>query len=99
VVGTLDAVAAGQLTLVQAARLISTNGARRFGLYPRKGVVQEGADADLTLVDLRASTTIERAKLFTASRDTDMLYDAMTFRAGSPARSSPARSSSTARRS
>jgi allantoinase len=81
VIGTLDAVAAGQLTLVRAAQLLSTNGARRFGLYPRKGVVQEGADADLTLVDLHASTKVERAKLFTASRDTDMLYDGMTFRA------------------
>jgi allantoinase len=81
VIGTLDAVAAGQLTLVQAAQLLSTHGARRFGLYPRKGVVQEGADADLTLVDLHATTTIDRTKLFTASRDTDMLYDGMTFRA------------------
>jgi len=81
VVGTLDAVAAERLTLVQAARLIATNGARRFGLYPRKGVVQEGADADLTLVDLDATTTIDRHRLHTASRDTDRLYDGMTFRA------------------
>jgi dihydroorotase (multifunctional complex type) len=81
VIGTLDAVAAGRLTLVQAAQLLSTNGARRFGLYPRKGVVQEGADADLTLVDLDATTTIDRAKLFTEARDADRLYDGMTFRA------------------
>jgi allantoinase len=80
VVGMLDAVAAGQLTLVQAAQLLSTNGARRFGIYPRKGVVQEGSDADLTLVDLMATTTIERARLRTASRDTDLLYDGRTFR-------------------
>jgi dihydroorotase (multifunctional complex type) len=81
VLGVLDAVAGGQLTLVQAARLLATNGARRFGIYPHKGVVREGSDADLTLVDLRASTTIERAKLHTASRDTDLLFDGMTFRA------------------
>ncbi len=81
VISTLDAVAAGRLTIVQAAQLLSTNGAKRFGLYPRKGAVLEGADADLTLVDLNASTTIDRSKLHTASRDTDLLYDGMTFRA------------------
>jgi dihydroorotase-like cyclic amidohydrolase len=62
VIGVLDAVAAGRLGLVEAARLISTNGARRFGIYPRKGVVREGADADLTLVDLAATTTIDRRR-------------------------------------
>jgi allantoinase len=81
VVSTLDAVAAGRITIVQAAQLLSTNGARRFGLYPRKGAVLEGADADLTLVDLNATTTIDRSRLLTASRDTDLLYDGMTFRA------------------
>lgn len=81
VIGVLDAVAEGRLGLVEAVRLIATNGARRFGIYPRKGVVREGADADLTLVDLAATTTIDRRRLHTASRDTDLLYDGMTFRA------------------
>ena len=79
VVGMLDAVAAGRVTLVEAARLISTNGAERFGLTG-KGVVAPGADADLTIVDLNATTTIDASKLLSASRDTDKLHDGLTFR-------------------
>lgn len=79
VLGMLDAVAAGRLTLVKAARLISTNGAERFGLRS-KGVIAPGADADLTIVDLDAETTIDASKLLTASRQTDKLHDGVTFR-------------------
>jgi allantoinase len=79
VVGMLDAVAAGRLTLVEAARLISTNGAERFGLG-RKGRVAPGADADLTIVDLNATTTIDAHKLWSAAREIDKLHDGLTFR-------------------
>ena len=79
VVGMLDAVAAGRVTIVEAARLISTNGAERFGLTG-KGVVAPGADADLTIVDLAATTTIDARTMLSASRETDKLHDGLTFR-------------------
>ena len=78
--GMLDAVAQGRLSLEQAVQLVSSNGARRFGIYPRKGAVALGSDADLILVDLAATTTIRKEELLTQSRDTDRLYDGMTFR-------------------
>ncbi len=44
-------VAAGELTLPRWVELCSTTPARMFGLYPRKGVIAPGADADIVVYD------------------------------------------------
>jgi dihydroorotase-like cyclic amidohydrolase len=46
------------LTLQQLSRLNSYAPARRFGLYPRKGSLEVGADADLVLIDLEDERTV-----------------------------------------
>lgn len=51
------------LTLGQASWLMSEAPARRFGFFPRKGRLEVGADADLTLLDLRASYELEQRML------------------------------------
>jgi len=51
-------VGAGRLTPSEFVRITSTNAAQIFNLYPRKGAVQRGADADLVVWDARASRTI-----------------------------------------
>lgn len=48
----LTAVAAGRLTLEQYVRAACEAPARAFGLYPRKGALAVGADADLVILDL-----------------------------------------------
>lgn len=78
--GMLDAVAEGRVSLEQAVALVSTNGAKRFGLYPRKGAILPGSDADLVIVDLGAETTIRKEALQTEARLCDLLYDGVTFR-------------------
>ena len=47
-----------RLSLPRFVELFATNPARIFGLYPRKGVIQPGADADLAIWDLSGERTI-----------------------------------------
>lgn len=75
----LDAAAQGKLSLRQAVDLMSSNGARRFGLAHRKGVIQVGADADLILVDLKAKTVVDRQTERSQARDTDYFLDGQRF--------------------
>ena len=44
-------VEAGRLTLPELADVFATRPARLFGLAPRKGAIQPGADADLVIID------------------------------------------------
>jgi dihydropyrimidinase len=44
------------------ARVLAENPARTFGLWPRKGVIRPGADADLTIWDPTAEWTIQQAQ-------------------------------------
>ena len=39
------------LSVEMLVRLVSENPARLMGLYPRKGVIRIGSDADLTILD------------------------------------------------
>jgi dihydroorotase len=59
----LTQVNKGRLSLEKYVQLTSENPARVWGLYPKKGVIQIGADADLVLVDLAMQDTIEARKL------------------------------------
>jgi dihydropyrimidinase len=43
-------VQSGQLTIQEMVRKLSTNPAQIMGLYPRKGAIQVGADADVAIV-------------------------------------------------
>ncbi|MFN8496362.1 MAG: amidohydrolase family protein [Anaerolineae bacterium] len=70
----------GRLSIRQAVDLISTNGARLFGLYPDKGILQPGADADVTIYDPRPTVIVDRARLFTRAHGCDYLYHGMAMR-------------------
>jgi dihydroorotase len=57
----LTQVAAGRLSLERLVAITSEAPARLFGLWPRKGAIQPGADADLVVVDPAARGTIRSA--------------------------------------
>lgn len=56
-------VAAGRLSWSQLSHLTSTNPARLFGLYPRKGALVPGADADVVIFDPSVEWTVTASEL------------------------------------
>lgn len=59
----VDAMLRGKLSAQRLADVMSTATARLYGLYPRKGAIQPGADADFTIVDPEGSRTICNSEL------------------------------------
>jgi dihydropyrimidinase len=58
-----EGVSRGRITLERFAAVSATNAARIYGLYPRKGVIAVGADADLAVWDPDRETTVTNAQL------------------------------------
>jgi dihydroorotase len=59
----LTLVHEGRMTMEQYVRMAGSAPARAFGLWPRKGVIQPGADADVAIVDPAKRGTIRGAEL------------------------------------
>jgi dihydropyrimidinase len=54
-------VAAGEISLARWVEVAATTPARMFGLYPRKGVLAPGSDADVVIYDPGASQVLSAA--------------------------------------
>lgn len=70
----------GRFSLARAVELISTKPAQLFNLYPRKGLVQPGADADLTIYDPRPEGRIDRTNWLSRAAACNRLYDGLPTR-------------------
>jgi dihydropyrimidinase len=57
-----DAAAKQRIDLHRLVAIAATNPAKLFGLFPRKGTIAIGSDADLTLFDPNATTTIRASE-------------------------------------
>jgi dihydroorotase len=64
----LTEVASGRATISDYVRWSAVNPAKVWGLFPRKGVIQVGADADIVLVDLARRWTLDDSKLQSRSK-------------------------------
>jgi allantoinase len=59
----VDAMYRGKTSLLRLADVLSTSTAKLYGLYPRKGVIQPGSDADLTIIDPTAVREVRNEDL------------------------------------
>ncbi len=71
-----EGVTSGRISLDRFVQLTSASAARLFGLYPRKGVVAVGSDADLALWDPLERRVIDGARM--QSRAGYSVYDGAT---------------------
>ena len=71
-------VASGRISILELVRLLAEQPARTFGLFPRKGMLAPGADADITIFDPEAVWTIRGKDLHSAAGWTP--YEGMEIR-------------------
>lgn len=76
----MTAALEGRLSLEQVVRLISVEPSRLFGLYPRKGTIAPGADADVCIYDPRRETVMTHDKMWSKARDVDKLHEGISLR-------------------
>jgi len=62
----LNGVNQGWLSLERLAAAASETPARVYGIYPRKGTLQPGSDADMVIVDMKEKRTIRDEEQVTA---------------------------------
>ena len=65
----LTEVNAGRMTIMDYVRWRAAKPAKTWGLYPRKGVIAPGADADIAVVDLDARMDDRRRQAAVALQD------------------------------
>jgi dihydroorotase-like cyclic amidohydrolase len=61
----LNEASKGRISYEQLAKLCSTNAAKIFKIYPRKGALLVGSDADITIVDPKKTVSISSDNLYT----------------------------------
>ncbi len=64
----VNAVANGRISLERLVSVLADTPARLYGLYPRKGTIQIGSDADFTIIDLHQNHTLKAHEMYTACR-------------------------------
>ena len=74
----LDAVNKKKITIAKLVDVISSNPAKRFGLFPRKGIIQVGSDADLVIIDMNKEYTLKSENMYTKSKIT--VFDGMKIK-------------------
>jgi dihydroorotase-like cyclic amidohydrolase len=62
----LNAVVKGKISMERLSDILAETPARMYGLFPHKGVIQVGSDADFTVADLSQDYRLEADKMHTS---------------------------------
>ncbi|MFZ0995576.1 MAG: amidohydrolase family protein [Candidatus Dormiibacterota bacterium] len=76
----LDAALRGQLELATVVRSLTAGPARLYGLYPQKGALLVGSDADFVVYDPHEETTVRIAGWISRSRASARLFEGRKYR-------------------
>ncbi len=63
-----EGVNKGKISIEKLVEICCYNPAKIFGLYPSKGSISVGSDADLVIVDLNKEVVVNEDSLYSASR-------------------------------
>lgn len=65
----------GRISLETLTRAVSEKVAKIFGLYPKKGVVRVGSDADLVIVDPKKKRKLRAEEFYTKAKAIALVYN------------------------
>ena len=71
----LNAVADGKVKLEKVIELLCVNPAKVFGIFPQKGTIRVGADADFAVFNFDHTTVIDKEKNYSHAKDIAIPYD------------------------
>ena len=71
----LDAVTKGKVSLPRVIELLCKNPAKIFNIYPQKGEIRVGADADLVSFNFDHETIVDKNKCYSQAREIAIPYD------------------------
>jgi len=73
-----EGVNRNRISLEQLVRISSLNTAKIFGMYPKKGTLEKGSDADITMIDLKKENKVS-SELFGGFSDY-IVYEGMNLK-------------------
>lgn len=71
----LDAAADGRVTIERVVELLVTNPAKIFKLFPQKGAIRVGSDADFVSFTMDEKTVVDKNKCYSKAKDIAIPYD------------------------
>ena len=76
----VDAALRERIPLALAVDMLTARPAARFGLYPKKGTISPGADADIVIVDPTRSRALSVDQLTSRAGRCGLVYEGMNLR-------------------